>query len=161
MVAGDSSTTVSAPEAEREIVLTRVFDAPRTRVFKAWTDPAQVGRWWGPAGFTNTVIEMDVRPGGVWRFIMHGPDGVDYKNRVVYDEVAPPECLVYTHDDDGEDESPPFHVTVTFAEQDGKTTLTMRSRFITAAERDRVVTEYGAIEGAHQMLDRLTAYLTG
>lgn len=70
--------------ADREIVITRVFDAPREQVFDAWTDSEHVSQWWGPNGFTTTTHEMDVRPGGVWRFIMHGPDGVDYKNRIVY-----------------------------------------------------------------------------
>src|SRR3954449_1876611 len=102
--------------ADREIVAVRVFDAPRELVWKLWTDPHHVAQWWGPNGFTNTIHEMDVRPGGVWRFIMHGPDGVDYPNRIVFIEVVEPERLVYSH---GGDEGDPvqFHVTVTFAEQ--------------------------------------------
>src|SRR2546430_11151240 len=87
--AGEATVT-----SDREILLTRVFDAPRELVFKVWTDPEHVGRWWGPRGFTNTIHEMDVRPGGVWRFTMHGPDGVDYLNRIVFIEVARPERLV-------------------------------------------------------------------
>ena len=70
--------------ARREIITTRVLDAPRELVWKAWTDPKHVAEWWGPNGFTNTIHEMDVRPDGVWRFIMHGPDGVDYKNEIVF-----------------------------------------------------------------------------
>ena len=79
----ESETTAAA---EREISITRLFDAPRELVFEAWTDPEQVVQWWGPHGFTTTIHEMDVRPGGVWRFIMHGPDGTDYDNRVVFEE---------------------------------------------------------------------------
>src|SRR3954464_2525826 len=98
--------------ADREIVAVRVFDAPRELVYKAWTDPEHVAQWWGPNGFTNTIHEMDVRPGGVWRFIMHGPDGTDYKNEVEYLEVVKPELLVYLHES-----TPKFHVTVTFDDQ--------------------------------------------
>ena len=73
-------TTPGAP-ADRTIVTTRVIDAPRALVFKAWTDPAHIAEWWGPDGFTTTIREMDVRLGGAWRFMMHGPDGVDYPRR--------------------------------------------------------------------------------
>lgn len=145
---------------DRELVFNRVFDAPRELVFEAWTDPKHVGHWWGPNGFTITTHEMDVRPGGVWRFIMHGPDGVDYENKIVYTEIVKPERLVYLHGSDEEDESGQFQVTVTFAEQGSKTRITMQMLFASAADRDRVVEEFGAIEGANQTLDRLAAYLT-
>ncbi len=83
--------------AARSIVVTRVFDAPRNLVFDAWTDSRHVGNWYGPRGFTLTTYEMDVRPGGVWRFTMHGPDGVDYPNKITYIEIVKPERLVYDH----------------------------------------------------------------
>jgi uncharacterized protein YndB with AHSA1/START domain len=102
---------------------------------------------------------MDVRPGGIWRFIMHGPDGVDYPNRIDFIEVVPPERLVYSHRDDGGADTVHFHVTVTFEDEGGQTRLTMRSLFDTAAERNRVVDEYGAIEGGRQMLERLVEFL--
>lgn len=152
------ATNDSAEIAERSIITTRVFDAPRELVFKAWTDPAHIGEWFGPDGFTITMQEMDVRPGGRWRFIMHGPDGVDYTNLVVYTEVAPPDRLAYDHSDDGEG-GIAFQTTVTFVEHDGATTLTMTALFASAAERDRVVEEVGAIEGGQQTLGRLAAYL--
>ncbi|MGH6771211.1 MAG: SRPBCC family protein [Xanthobacteraceae bacterium] len=145
--------------ADREIVLTRVYDAPRDLVWTAWTDPKHVVHWWGPNGFTNTIHEMDVRPGGVWRFIMHGPDGRDYKNRINFIEVKRPERLVYTHGGDDDVEPVNFHVTVTFEDQGGRTKVTLRSVFPTAEERDRVVKEYGAIEGGRQTLARLADYL--
>ncbi len=144
----------AANTAAREISATRVFDASRELVFKAWTDPKQVTKWWGPNGFTNTTYEMDVRPGGVWRFVMHGPNGVDYQNKVVYIEVVEPERLVYAHVSD-----PQFQVTVTFAEQGGKTRLTSRMLFESAAQRDKVVKEFGAVEGLNQTLDRLGEYV--
>ncbi|WP_406701241.1 SRPBCC family protein [Singulisphaera sp. Ch08] len=145
--------------SDREIVITRVLDAPRELVFEAWTNPKYVAQWWGPNGFTNTIHEMEVRPGGVWRFTMHGPDGVDYPNKIVFLEVVKPERLVYTHGEDGADDSGQFQVTVTFDEQGGKTTLALRSLFATAAERDKVVEEYGAIEGGNQTLARLAEFL--
>ena len=136
------------PEAARSIVVTRVFDAPRNLVFDAWTDAKHVGNWWGPRGFTTTTHEMDVRPGGVWRLTMHGPDGVDYQNKITYLEVVKPERLVYDHGGAG------ARVTVTFEDQAGKTRLTMRMVFPSAEERDRVVKKHNAIEGANQTLDR-------
>jgi uncharacterized protein YndB with AHSA1/START domain len=140
-------------------VITRLLNAPRELVFRAWTDPKQVTQWWGPKGFTLTVREMDVRPGGVWRFIMHSPDGIDYDNKIVYVEVVKPDRLVYTHEGEEEGDGGQFEVTVTFAEQGGATKLTMRMLFASAAERDRMVREFGAIEGANQTLDRLEQLL--
>ena len=155
MAKASSTTRIT----DREILLTRVFDAPRELVFNAWIDPNHIAQWFGPDGFTTTILGMDVRPGGVWRFIMHGPDGVDYPNKIVYVEIAKPERLVYNHFSEDVDEPGQFHVTMTFTEQGGKTVLSMQMLFETAAERDRVVKEYGAIEGGEQTLDRLAAYL--
>jgi uncharacterized protein YndB with AHSA1/START domain len=145
--------------ADREIVFTRVLDAPRELVFASWTDPEQVVQWWGPHGFTTTSHEMSVTPGGVWRFVMHGPDGRDYKNKIVFIEVLKPERLVYRHAGEDETENVRFHVTVTFPAQGRKTLLTMRSLFATAQERDEVVTKYGAIEGGRQTLVRLAEHV--
>jgi len=87
-LAGHSSQApAESATSDREIVLSRVFDAPRELVFKAWTDSRHVAEWWGPNGFTTTVHEMDVRPGGVWRFVMHSPDGVDFDNAREYHAV--------------------------------------------------------------------------
>jgi uncharacterized protein YndB with AHSA1/START domain len=144
---------------DRELVITRVFDAPRELVFETWTDPKHVGHWWGPNGFTVTIYEMDVRPGGVWHFVMHGPDGVDYENKIIYTEIVKPERLVYIHGSGEEGEPGQFQVTVTFTEQGNKTQLTMQMLFASAADRDKVVEEFGAIEGANQTLDRLADHL--
>ncbi|TMB96601.1 MAG: ATPase [Chloroflexi bacterium] len=156
MAAGDAEATMTS---DREITVTRVFDAPRELVFEAWTDPEQVVQWWGPHGFTTTVHEMDVRPGGVWRFVMHGPDGTDYDNKVVFMEVEPSERLFYTHSGGEDSDSPAFQVTVTFEEEGDKTRLTTRMVFASGKERDRMIEEVGALEGVNQTLDRLGAYL--
>lgn len=152
-------TPATDATANREIVIARTFDAPRGLVFDAWTDPAQVAQWWGPRGFTNTVHEMEVRQGGVWRLTMHGPDGTDYPNEIVFLEVVKPERLVYRHGSGERDDPGQFEVTVTFEEQDGNTRLTMRSLFQSAAARDKVVKEFHAIEGGNQTLDRLAEHL--
>jgi uncharacterized protein YndB with AHSA1/START domain len=146
---------------ERDMFFERVFDAPREIVFDVWTNPQHVALWWGPTGFTNTIETMDVRPGGVWRFVMHGPDGVDYPNRIVFQEVVRPERLVYDHGGDAEDEAP-FRGVVTFAEEGAaQTRLTMRTLFPSADVREMVKREYHAEEGGNQTLDRLGAYLAG
>jgi uncharacterized protein YndB with AHSA1/START domain len=145
--------------SDRELVITRVFDAPRELVWLAWTDPSHVVHWWGPHGFTATIRQMDVRPGGVWLFVNHGPDGVDYENKIVYREIVKPERLVYIRGGGEGNRLPPFEVTVTFDEQGTQTRLTMRTLFESGAERDRVVKEYGASEGARQTLERLAQYL--
>jgi uncharacterized protein YndB with AHSA1/START domain len=149
----------SADDDARTLVTTRVFDAPRELVFAAWSDPKHLAQWWGPNGFTTTTSAFDMRPGGVWRFVMHGPDGRDYQNRIVFDEIVKPERLVYHHSGADDVEPVQFHVTVTFEDVGGKTRLTMRAVFPTAAERDRVVKDYGAAEGAKQTLARLADYV--
>ena len=88
MAGGNAGISAASDFTDREIVLTREFNAPRAVVFEAWTNPKQLPHWWGPKGFTTTVHEMDVRPGGVWRLTMRGPDGRDYHNRIVFVEVA-------------------------------------------------------------------------
>src|SRR5438128_2174228 len=113
--------------ADREIVATRVFDAPRDFVFSLWTEPKHIERWWGPRGFTTTTYEMDFRPGGVWRHVMHGPDGRDYPNKVVYREIVRPERIVYSHVS-----GPPFESTVTFREENGQTRVRVRMLFESA-----------------------------
>ena len=141
--------------SDREIVSTRVFDAPRERMFDAFSDPARLARWWGPTGFTNTFHEFDLQPEGVWRFVMHGPDGTNYTNESVFVEVERPERIVFRH-------LKPMHrflMTVLFGEEGGKTRLTMRGVFPSAAERDRVIKQYGADKGLVQTLARLADYV--
>ena len=141
--------------SDREIVTTRLVDAPRELVFEVWTDPRHLAQWWGPNGFTNTIHQMDVRPGGAWNLTMHGPDGTDYRNESVYVEVVPPERLVYDHIT-----GPTFRATATFEEEDGKTRVTLRMVFESAEKLERVVREFGAVEGARQTFAKLAEYLS-
>jgi uncharacterized protein YndB with AHSA1/START domain len=128
---------MDAVTAERELVVTRLFDAPRPLVFKAWTQPEHAARWWGPQGFTTISCEMDVRPGGAWRRRMRSPDGIEHRKRGVYREIVEPERLVFTYASEELDGTvgPETLVTVTFAERGGKTRLTLRQAgFETATE---------------------------
>jgi uncharacterized protein YndB with AHSA1/START domain len=145
--------------SDREIVITRVFDATRDLVFEAFTDPKHISLWWGPRGFRTTVHEMDVRPGGVWKLTMRGPDGVDYKNRIVFKEVKKPERLVFQHQPEHGSEPVSHETTVTFEDLGEKTHLTLRMLFPTVEQRQFVVTKHRAIEGGHQTLARLAERL--
>lgn len=159
-LADEVDSISKSASAEREIVISRIFDAPRELVWNAWTDPKHVVKWWGPRGFTTTIEEMDVRPGGVWRHTMHGPDGANYPNKSVFTEVVKHERIVFSHS--GGKEGGPganFQATWTFEEQGGKTKLTMRMVFGSAQERNQVVKDFGAIEGGKQTLERLAEHL--
>jgi uncharacterized protein YndB with AHSA1/START domain len=114
----------------REIVITRVFDAPRELVFKAWTDPKRLAQWWGPKGFTNPVCEVDARVGGAWHMVMRAPDGNEYPSGGTYREIVEPERLVFTNnavDKDGKAIIEGLTI-VTFAQDGAKTKLTLRTR---------------------------------
>ena len=148
-----------AAKDEPTIVVTRLVDAPRELVWQAWTEPHHIAQWWGPNGFTNTIHAMEVKPGGVWRFIMHGPDGTDWPNKIVYREVVRPERLVYDHSGEGANDPHRFHVTVTFTDKNGITEIVMVSLFPSLEARNAVL-KFGALEGGGQTLDRLAAYLS-
>ena len=143
---------------DRSIVLSRMLEAPREQVFELWTSPEHLANWWGPNGFTLTTHEADIRPGGVWRFTMHGPDGVDYPNVLRYDEIHAPELISFEHGNPNE-EDPAFRGVITFDDFQGMTVLTMRSVFATTEQLRHVVDKYGAIEGGNQTLDRLVGYV--
>jgi uncharacterized protein YndB with AHSA1/START domain len=144
----------------RSIIGTRVLDAPRELVFSVWTDPKHLAQWWGPNGFTTTTHTFDFRPSGVWRFVMHGPDGRDYQNRITFDEITPPERIVYRHSGGDDVEPVQFTQTVTFEDLgNGQTRLTWHGRFPSAEERARVIREYGADKGLLQTMARLADYV--
>lgn len=140
---------------EQEILIQRDFNAPRERVFRTFIDPRHVSNWWGPRGFRTTTHEMDVRPGGVWRFIMHGPDGTDHQNHVTYTEVLRQERLAYRH---GGNNVSDFDVTWTFEEVEGKTRVTL-SMVASSREAHQWMVEFGAVEGGYDTLTRLALVL--
>jgi uncharacterized protein YndB with AHSA1/START domain len=141
--------------AEREITDTRVINAPRELVWKVFTEPVHVVQWWGPDGFTNTTKSMDVRVGGEWIHTMHGPDGKDYPNHIVYRELVEPVLLVYDHI------SAPHHrTTVTFDDLgDGRTKLTFTMIFDTTEKKRWTMDTFKADVGLKQTLGRLEDYL--
>ena len=148
------------PKERNELVLTRVFDARREMVFKAWTDTKIVAKWWGPHRFTNPGCELDARPGGTIRIHMRGPDGTVYPMTGVYQEVFAPERIVFTSAALDAAGNPMFEMltTVTFAEEGGKTKQILRTRVIkSTAEAPRYLA--GMEAGGRQSLERLTAYL--
>ncbi|MGB7815822.1 MAG: SRPBCC family protein [Methylotenera sp.] len=142
--------------ADREIVTSRVFDAPRELVWEAWTNPKHIVHWWGPNGFTTTIEKMDLRVGGEWKYMMVGQDGRCYPNHMVYKEVTRPSKLVSDH---GDGERVWFEVSVTLQETGGGTLVTLRHLFSSKESRDEVVEKYGAIEGGKQHLAKLEAYI--
>lgn len=144
---------------DREIIMSRLLNAPRELVWKVWTQPEHLINWWGPNGFTTTSKNMSLTAGGEWRFVMHGPDGRDYQNRIVFTEVKKPELLRYKHAGDEETEPISFEVKISFAAEGRKTRLKMVMTFANAAELSRVEKEYGAIEGGIQHVASLEEYL--
>jgi uncharacterized protein YndB with AHSA1/START domain len=140
-----------------EIRIIRIYDAPVSAVWDAWTDPAQVAQWWGPRGFTLTTHSKDLRPGGGWRYTMHGPDGVDYPNTTAYHEVEKHSKLVYDHG--GSDDRPPmFRVTVLFSEVDGKTKMDM-TMTLPSPEAAEETAKFIKKAGGDSTWDRLAEYL--
>lgn len=146
---------ISTPADAPEISGTRLFDAPRALVFDAFSSADRLARWWGPKGFALTTQAFDFSPGGVWRFVMHGPDGRDYENKIVFREIARPERISYVHPGDDGAEPVRMDVTVSFSQEGDKTRIDWRARFATIAERDRVEREYGAAQGLAETLGRL------
>jgi len=150
---GRPAFDTSSDTPNRELVLRRLFDAPRRFVFAAWSKPENLARWWGPKGFTLPKCEADFRPGGLFHFVMRGPDGKDYPFRGSYLEVVEPERIVFQgviHDEPGHQ----VWTTVTFAEEDGKTRLTVQQTYSFESDATR-----GAPEGWKQTLDRLADFV--
>jgi len=137
--------------------LTRVYRAPRSLVWQAWTDPAHVAQWWGPRGFTITHHDKDLRVGGRWNYTMHGPDGVDYPNSTLYHEVIEGEKLVYDHGSDGQSK-PLFRVTVTFKDVPEGTQMDMTMGF-ESAEAAQASAVFIRKAGGNGTWDRLAEYL--
>lgn len=142
--------------SDREIKTTRMFDATAESIFAAFTDSKQLSQWWGPNGFNITTHSIEVKPGGLWRFLMHSSDGTMYPNRVEYQEVVSPSLVTFVH---GSDDEPEQFRTLVHLEKDGEQTkLTMKSLFPTPQALD-AVKKSGAVEGARQTLERLASFL--
>jgi uncharacterized protein YndB with AHSA1/START domain len=140
--------------ADRELLLTRLLDAPVELVWEVWTQAEHIARWWGPDGFTNTISKMEVMPGGIWELVMHGPDGTDYKNKSIFKEVIPHKKIVYEHVS-----APRFTATIRFEDQGDQTLLTWHMLFETREEFLRVVKTFKADEGLKQNIEKLSLYL--
>src|SRR4051812_11212948 len=145
--------TSTIETTDRELISSRIFNAPRELVFKAWTDPGHLQKWWGPKGFTNTFHAFDSRPGGEWNFIMHGPDGTDYKNKSVFVEIKKPERIVFDHVS-----GPLFRATVNFTETaPGKTKVVWSMLFNSPEEFERI--KVFAVPGNLENLEKLDSHL--
>ena len=136
---------------QREIVTTRVLDAPRALVFESWTDPEQLKVWWGPHGFTNTFHHFDLKPGGAWRYTMHGPDGTNYENEMEFVEIAEARIVI------DHMTSPRFRLTVLLEELGERTKITFRQLFETAALREQI--KGRAMQGNEDNLERLASFV--
>jgi len=156
----ESKSLVEYP-SDHEIVISRIFSAPRALVWQALTDPKHVTHWWGPRGFSTSTDKMDFRVGGSWAHVMIGPDGTRYPNKSVYKEIILLERIVYSHGGGSEEGRGANFVATWLLEEAGKnlTRLTVRQVFPSAEMREHVVRDYGAIEGGKQTLERLSEYL--
>ena len=142
------------------MVFSRLLDAPRELVWKVWSEQAHLHEWFGPSGFTTTTHEFSFVPGGVWRFIMHGPNGVDYPNRIVFREIAPPARLVYENGWDLPGAPVDFTVVVTLESVGAKTQLSIHMTFEDAESFRTAVERYGVLEGGTQTLERIADYVS-
>jgi uncharacterized protein YndB with AHSA1/START domain len=140
--------------SDREFIVEKLLNAPIELVWKVWTDPDHIKNWWGPTGFTNTIHKMEMKPGGVWDLVMHGPDGTDYKNKSIFKEIVKHERIVYDHVS-----GPKFTATITFTEQGDKTLMRWQMVFDTAEEFQRTVKTFKADEGLKQNVIKLEDYL--
>jgi uncharacterized protein YndB with AHSA1/START domain len=140
--------------SDRELSISRLLNAPRHLVWKVWTEPEHIKQWWGPDGFNTTIHKMEVKKNGPWEFIMHGPDGKDYRNESVFVEIIKPEKIVYDHGP-----SPKFRATITFSEQGNKTLMNFTMVFATVEEKEQTVKVFKADEGQKQTVIRLEKYL--
>lgn len=150
-------TELTIEPGKHNLVITRVFDAPRDLVFKTVTDSSLIPQWWGQSNLTTTVEKMEVKPGGVWRYVQRDPAGNEFAFNGVYHAVVPPELLIYTFEFEGM----PNHVmleTVTFEEQDGKTWMIDTPVFQTVEDRDAALAS-GMEQGASESTDRFAEVL--
>ena len=142
----------------REVVVSRIVDGPRELVFAAFTEERHLSRWWGPDGFRTATRAFAFHEGGVWDFVMTGPDGTDYQEWITWTEILPPERIAMLHGE-SRDDPDAFVSTLDFTEHGAATRIVMRTVFPTRELRDRAVREYHAVEGGEQTLGNLAAYV--
>ena len=159
MSATERGAPAQSAAADREIVISRVIDAPRELVFEAFTQVRHLSQWWGPEGFTTTTRSFEFREGGAWDFVMHGPDGTDYQEWITWREIVPPRRIALLHGEFRDDPNS-FESVLTFAPAGVATRIEMRTVFPTRELRNEAVEKYHAIEGGQQTLDKLAAYVT-
>lgn len=148
-----------AAQLDKEVIVTRVVAASLDRAFAAWADPAQIVQWFGPEGFTLDTHEIDIRPGGRWRFDMIAPDGTAFSNRITFLRIEPSRLIEADHGTDADDDPDRFRLLVTFDAQDnGKTVVTLRQMHPTP-ERRSIVIGFGAVEFGGQTLDKLARHV--
>lgn len=140
-----------------ELIVRRVINAPREMVWKAWSEPERIIKWWGPNGFTNTFDEFNFKEGGVWKLTMHGPDGKNYPNNITFDEIKKPERIAYTHNGLESSDLKEFQSIVTFEELGEKTMVTLKAIFASKEECEKQKNVVGAEEGGNQTLSHLAA----
>jgi uncharacterized protein YndB with AHSA1/START domain len=160
MAGAEQETQAEPTTADREIVISRLVDAPRELVFEAFTEVRHLSQWWGPEGFTTTTRSFEFRVGGEWTFVMHGPDGTDYAEWITWTEIVSPEWIALLHGESRDDPNA-FVSTLAFTPDGAATRIVMRTVFPTKALRDEAVEKYHAIEGGQQTLGSLAAYVTG
>ena len=144
---------------DREIVLSRVVAVPRDLVFKVWTDPQHLPKWFGPEGFSVETQEIAIRVGGLWRFVLIGPDGARWNSRMAFLKIEAPRLLEMDHGSDKDDDPQRFRTVVTFDEQgNGKTVVTMRLLLPTTAQRETSI-GFGAVELGYQTLEKMARHV--
>jgi len=154
-----SAMAVREQRSDGDVIFHRLLDAPRELVWRVWTDPQHMHEWWGPDGFTTTTHEFSFVAGGVWRHIMHGPDGTDYPNVIVFREIVPPSRLVYDNAWSLSGVPIDFRVVVLFDKEGAKTRFSLHITFKDADAYKIAVERYGVLDGGTQTLDRLAAYV--
>ena len=159
MAATERDAPAPSATADREIVINRIINAPREVVFEAFTEVRHLSQWWGPDGFTTTTQAFEFRVGGVWDFVMHGPDGTDYPDSITWTEIVPPERIALLN---GEHRNDPraFEQVIRFASEGAATRIEMHTVFPTKEQRDEAAEKYHAIEGGQQTLSHLADYVT-
>ena len=160
------TTSVWTDKVKRLLIVERTFDAPRELVWKAWTEPEQLGRWWGPRGWVTTSYKLDLQPGGVWHYCIRGPEGAESWGKGVYREIAEPARLVYVDvfsDADGNtvESMPAMLITIDFGDLDGKKTKLRSTAELATAEQLESIIAMGVVTGLTETWDRLEEFLAG